>query len=215
MNFAKPTGVKQPFQAVLFDLGVVMLHLRYERAIERALPLCDPSRMAGSQSFLSLLGRTHIVDDYERGDMTAHAFYSRFVEASGFTGSFETFVEIWRSIFVENDPMLDFAAAVARRWPVYFLTNASDLHVPWVFEKFPRLRVHQGYACSCYLRAIKPSREFYARALAHLGLRAGDCLFIDDRPENVAGARSCGIESVLYTEAPDTINRVSAALEFT
>lgn len=206
--------MKQPFQSVLFDLGVVMLHLNYERAREQLLPLCDPARAGHGQSFLSLLDRTHLVQEYELGHMTAEDFFGHFVEHTGFRGDFDTFAGIWRSIFDENAPMLEFGQALSRRFPIYFLTNASDLHVPWVFERFPSMRFFTGWICSCYIGALKPDRRFYEQAMSRFGLSPDRCLFVDDRPENIEGAEALGIRSVLYTEPQETIRRVAGLLDF-
>ncbi|HEY8239825.1 MAG TPA: HAD family phosphatase [Kiritimatiellia bacterium] len=202
-----------PFENVFFDLGVVLLHLIYEPAVKELIAHCDPARHHTTQSFFSLLGRTHLVDDYERGDLTAAEYFAKFRDATGFRGGFESFAAIWRSIFEENTPMIDFARDLAKRHRVYILTNASDLHVPWVFERYPRLNFFTDYACSCYLRATKPSPEFYKRSLEKFGTPAGTCLFIDDRPENVEGAEACGIRSILYTTPEATIGAVIRALE--
>jgi FMN phosphatase YigB (HAD superfamily) len=192
-------------QNVIFDLGVVMLHLEYDRAIASARALCDPARKAGFTSFFGLLGRSPAVDAYERGEMSAEEFFERFRDASGFRGSFEDFVAIWRSIFAENRLMIDFAREVSGRYPVYYMTNASDLHVPWVFERYPSLDLHRDCACSCYLHAGKPERAFYERGLARFGIPAATALLIDDRPENIAGAAACGLPGLLYTTPEATI----------
>jgi len=198
---------------IMFDLGVVLLHLEYEPALRRCLPLCDPERVEGSASFLSLLGRTPIVDAYERGEMTDRDFFAAFVRHTGFRGSFEEFAAIWRAIFRENTPMLELGQRLARTYPVYFMTNASDLHVPWVFEHHPNLRFFKDYACSCYLRASKPERLFYERALARFGVRPEESLFIDDRPENVEGARVLDFQCVLYVSPEQAIRETLNLLD--
>ena len=197
---------------LLFDLGVVLLHLQYERAIARAAPLCDPARVGGGAGFLSLLDRTHHVSDYETGRMTAFGFYREFAAATGFREPFEVFADIWRGIFAENEPMIAFANEMAQRYPCYFLTNASDLHVPWVFEHYRGLRFMRGYHCSCYAGVMKPDPSFYTGALARFGLRPEQCLFIDDRPENIDASRALGIPSILYTDAASAIAQARAAL---
>jgi FMN phosphatase YigB (HAD superfamily) len=201
-----------PIENIFFDLGVVLLHLIYEPAVKELIAHCDPERHHTSTSFFSLLGRSHLVDAYERGDLAAPEYFREFTKATGFRGDFNEFAKIWRSIFAENGPMIDFARELARRHPVYILTNASDLHVPWVFERYPRLDFFKDYACSCYLRATKPSREFYERALEKFGTPAKSCLFIDDRPENIEGAEACGIRSILYTTPQETIRKVTEIL---
>lgn len=197
---------------VMFDLGMVLLHLEYGPALERCLPLCDPAKVHRGESFLKLLGRTPIVDAYERGEMSAREFFDRFVEHTGFRGDLDTFAAIWRGIFRENTPMIDFAHEVAARMPVYVMTNASDLHVPWVFERYPRLRFFRDYASSWEMRAGKPDAVYYERALARFGARAGESLLIDDRPENVEGARRLGMAAVLYENPEDAIRQTRALI---
>jgi len=200
------------FQNILFDVGVVLLHLKYEPAIRELIAHCPPERHHTTQSFFSLLGRTHLVDDYERGEFSARDYFRIFTEKTGFTGTFDEFAAIWRSIFEENTPMIDFAHELAKDHRIYLATNASDLHVPWIFDRYPRLRFFTDYACSCYLHATKPSRDFYERMLAKFGTPPESCLFIDDRPENCAGAEACGIRSILYAEPQATIEAVKKSL---
>lgn len=200
-------------QRIMFDLGVVLVHLDYAPAIQRALPLCDPDKIEHSGSFLSLLGRTPIVDAYERGEMSDQDFFASFVQHTGFRGTFETFAAIWRSIFHENTPMIDFAHQLARRYPAYLMTNASDLHVPWVFDHLPRLRFFKDYAASWEMRAGKPDPRYYERALARFSVPAAGSLFVDDRPENVEAARLLGFECVLYQDPEQTIRETLKKLE--
>lgn len=194
-----------PIRHIMFDLGVVLLHLDYGPAIQRALPLCDPRRVEHSGSFLSLLGRTPIVDAYERGEMSDRAFFEQFVQHTGFRGTFDDFAAIWRAIFRENTPMVDLGRELARRYPVYLMTNASDLHVPWVFDHLPRLRFFTDYAASWEMKAGKPDPVYYQRALARFGVPAQGSLFIDDRPENVEAAARLGFTCVLYQDPEQAI----------
>lgn len=196
---------------IMFDLGVVLVHLDYGPARERCLAYCPPDGLARAADFLQLLGRSPVVDAYERGDITARDFFRYFVEHTGFSGDFETFAEIWRSVFRENEPMIDFGRELAARYPVYFMTNASDLHVPWIFTRFPRLNFFRDVACSCYIRAAKPDPAYYQRALAQFGVPAEESLFIDDRPENIESARRLGFHCVLY-ESPDQAISAARAL---
>lgn len=45
---------------------------------------------------------------------------------------------------------------------------------------------------------LKPDRRAYQRALMVTGSSADQVLFVDDEPENVAGARAVGIEALLF-----------------
>ena len=54
---------------------------------------------------------------------------------------------------------------------------------------------------SCYLGLRKPEAAIYKRALDILGKPAERVLFIDDRPENVAGAVSVGMKGIVFKGA--------------
>ena len=52
---------------------------------------------------------------------------------------------------------------------------------------------------SSRLGLAKPDPAAYAAAAAVLGAPAGACLFIDDREENIEGARAAGMRAELFT----------------
>jgi putative hydrolase of the HAD superfamily len=49
------------------------------------------------------------------------------------------------------------------------------------------------------LGVAKPQREIYDHAIHGLGIAPAEALFLDDREENVEGARAAGLEAELYT----------------
>lgn len=57
---------------------------------------------------------------------------------------------------------------------------------------------HRFY--SCRLRATKPDPGAYGAVLAALGAEPATVTFVDDRPENVAGAQAVGMRGVLFTD---------------
>lgn len=197
---------------ILFDIGVVLLHLDYRRGLAKFLPLCDPARSGPLASFFSFSGRDPVIADYERGRVSPQELYRQFVAATGFRGSFEQFAELTMDILAENKPMIDYARTLAPACAVYLATNTGSLQISRMYDAFPSLRFFKDAAVSCYLGEVKPDRAFYEKALARFRVAAGTCLFVDDRPENVAGAEACGIRSVLYTTPGETIAAVDGAL---
>lgn len=199
-------------RSVIFDIGVVLLHIDYASAVAAALPLCDPRKGLNARKFFSLIERDPAIAEYERGRLSSEDFHRHFVELTGFSGSLQVFTDMWMGMLSENEPMIRFARSLTERYDVFFATNAGFVHIPGIYERFPDLRFYKDAAASCFLGAVKPEAEFYRKALAQFGVRAEDCLFIDDRPENVAGAEAFGIRSVLYTNPGETIAAVRAAL---
>jgi FMN phosphatase YigB (HAD superfamily) len=186
----------------LFDIGVVLLNIHYENALERIAPLCDLDQGTGGRDFFHLAERDPMMAEFERGCLNTEDFFRHFAAKARYHGTFEQFRDIWCSIFSENKPMIDFARELAKTHDIYFVTNTGPLHVPLIYDLYPSLKFFKDDAASCYIGAVKPEPEFYERALKKFGLQAAECVLLDDRPENVEGARAVGIRSILY-ENPD------------
>jgi putative hydrolase of the HAD superfamily len=60
------------------------------------------------------------------------------------------------------------------------------------------------------VRSIKPEREIYEHCLAGLGVPADAALFLDDRPENIEGAKRLGIHGVQFTSREEVLPKLTA-----
>ncbi len=49
--------------------------------------------------------------------------------------------------------------------------------------------------------ACKPEKEAYRIVLKKISAKPSDCVFIDDKEENVAGARAVGMNGVLFNNS--------------
>ena len=80
---------------------------------------------------------------------------------------------------------------------IYVLSNASRRFYEY-FPRFYDMDFFDGVVVSCDLHIIKPDRRIYEYILGKYGLKADECLFIDDREENVRGAEKVGINAVRF-----------------
>lgn len=64
-------------------------------------------------------------------------------------------------------------------------------------KKFGLQNYFTAFFSSCFLGVRKPDAEIFEAALNVLQKEASECLFIDDREENVAGAARLGIHTIL------------------
>lgn len=58
----------------------------------------------------------------------------------------------------------------------------------------------------------KPDPRIYHRVCERLGRPPAECLFVDDRPANVAGAEAAGLSAIRFTTSAETIPAVLARL---
>ena len=89
----------------------------------------------------------------------------------------------------------------ATELPLALLSNAPG-ELAEAISRLPVAAYFGHLLFSCQLKVAKPDPECYNRALARLGARAEDVIFIDDRAENVAAAAALGLHSVHFTR-PD------------
>lgn len=80
---------------------------------------------------------------------------------------------------------------------IYVLSNASDLFYTY-FPKFLPLDFFNGVFVSSDYLMLKPDVEIYKTFLNKFGLNADECLFIDDRADNIAGAAKAGLNTFRF-----------------
>lgn len=84
---------------------------------------------------------------------------------------------------------------------VYAITNFNDVKFSEAQAIFPFLQIFDDVVVSATERVIKPDPEIYHILLRRNGLKAGDCVFIDDSEKNVLGARAVGMHAIHFKNA--------------
>ena len=80
----------------------------------------------------------------------------------------------------------------------YALSNMEKESFQRRLQLYDFLSWFDGCFISSFEGVMKPDLEYFERALARFGLSPADCLFIDDRAQNIEAARSLGIPAVLF-----------------
>lgn len=60
---------------------------------------------------------------------------------------------------------------------------------------------------------IKPDKNIYLKLLDKYGLKANECLFIDDLDINVEGAKSVGINAFVFKDLEDGYKKLEEYLK--
>lgn len=85
-----------------------------------------------------------------------------------------------------------------RGYRIWGLTNWSQDLFPLVRQRFPVFDLMDGIVVSGEEKIIKPDPRLYRILLDRYGLKAGECVFIDDNPANVAAAEALGIKGIVF-----------------
>ena len=191
---------------VAFDLGKVLVDFDYSIA---AWKIAAHSQKSPAK-IQALITQSSFIIDYEIGRLTRREFYERVREATGFGGTLEEFGGFFADIFTEIPPMIELHAGLHRRGlPTYIFSNTNDLAIEHVRRNFPFFRNFDGYIFSYEVRALKPDAKIYEALEKLTGRRGADIVYLDDRPENVAGGAAHGWRTILH----ETPEKSRAALE--
>lgn len=87
--------------------------------------------------------------------------------------------------------------AKQKGYHMYVLSNASRKFYEY-FPRFAPLKEFDGIVVSADLHMIKPDIRIYKYLLEKYELKPEECLFIDDRADNVAAAKQAGMQGQVY-----------------
>jgi 2-haloacid dehalogenase len=183
-------------QAVVFDLGGVLIdwnprHLYRkmfngdEEAMERFLSeICTSEWNARQDAGRSFAEATEelIARHLDQAGLI-RAFFDRWPEM--LAGAIEQTVEILAEL-----------KSAGRE--IYALSNWSAETFPHARKRFEFLGWFDFTVISGEIGLAKPSREVFDFLLEKTGRRAGECVFIDDSPVNVAAARELGFDAIHF-----------------
>ena len=107
-------------------------------------------------------------------------------------------LEGWHTFMPRVEGALPFLQRAKKEgYRLYVLSNASDEFYIY-FPKSYDVNLFEGIVVSADLHIIKPDERIYRYLLERYGLNPGETLFIDDRLENVEGARKVGIQAEVF-----------------
>lgn len=90
----------------------------------------------------------------------------------------------------------------AQGFKVYYLSNYATDNFEMALRDFAFLKEVDGGVVSCDIHVVKPEPGIYTTILERYGLKADECLFFDDRLNNVEAAKRLGFHTWLVETKP-------------
>lgn len=149
----------------------------------------------------------HVVDNEWRGRIDAGESTAELTaELAGRFPEYREAIELFDQRYFdmltgEVPGMRELLEDVMQHYEVYGLTNWSMETFPTARERFTILQKIDRYVVSAAERLIKPDPRLFQVLLDRYGLKAEECTFIDDNPDNVAAARKLGMQGIVFTGA--------------
>ncbi len=179
-------------QAVLFDLGGVLLPFDRERRVAAIVSQLGVDADDVRELFDGPLPRRMDLGEADESD-----FAAAFAEMSDRPITPATARALLLSVF--DPPNAELWRLVAELRRTYVVGGFSD-NPAFVASVFPDGALLEPMIFSSEIGAVKPSDAAFAAAEVRLGFGGEAVLFIDDGPANVAAARRRGWDAIPFTD---------------
>lgn len=189
---------------VVFDIGGVLLRLRYQSFIEY---------LAGAGIDMTNLPKWLEQVDlaaHERGEIGGEELLGRIAAMARRPLDPAELRSRWLDMFDRAHEMFDLAAGLKADYRVFLLSNIGDLHWTHLNARYGFDGLTHGVVASFRVGAIKPSAVIYRETERMFGLEPAATVFIDDLPPNVAGAQACGWQAIHHRDVAETCRGLRA-----
>jgi len=189
---------------VVFDIGGVLLRLRYQPFIEY---------LAGAgidmTDLPAWLERVDLAA-HERGEITGDELLGRIAAMARRPLDADELRARWLDMFDRAHEMFELAAGLKDEYRVFLLSNIGDLHWRHLDARYGLDALTHGVVASFRVGAIKPSAAIYREAEQRFELDPAATVFVDDLPPNVAGAQACGWRAIHHRDPAATRRQLRA-----
>ena len=182
---------------VIFDVGFVLVDFRW-RDLMKDLEI--PKEI--QEKFAKTVFGSHWWNELDRGVLDEDEVVNNLREDN--SPYYEEFDLIWSNRDKIVEPF-DYAVGMiedlkAKGLKVYLLSNYPKSLFTMHTEcgRFPFIDKVDGKVVSGFVQLVKPDREIYEYLLKEYDLKADECVFIDDREENVDAAKEIGINGIWF-----------------
>lgn len=187
-------------QAIIFDLGNVLIDFDHRIAAERASRFSDKS----PEAIFNLFFDSRLTALFEEGKISPENFFLEVKETLNLKLDYDAFLPIWNEIFFfteKNRAVYNLAKTLKAHYKLALLSNINILHFNYVQRKFPVFDVFNSMLTSFELGVRKPHPLIYKKTLQELKVASpADVFYTDDRPELIKEAQELGLRCAVFKD---------------
>lgn len=189
------------YDAIIFDLGGVILNLRYENTLEKFAEILDKP----VEPFYTKKQQTSLFDDYEKGLITSQEFRLGIRELLNESITDEEIDLAWNAMLLDLPvERVEMLKALGKKMRIFLLSNTNEIHIDAFnqivnntlgedFGDFKQLFERAYYSYEMADR--KPHTSIFEKVIVDNNLDKEKTLFIDDSIQHVEGAKKAGLHA--------------------
>ncbi|MCV9386498.1 HAD family hydrolase [Reichenbachiella ulvae] len=199
-------------KAIIFDLGGVIINLDEVATVKAFAELANHSVEQVMQHYQI----SDAFKQYEMGLISSEAFRQEIRTMMNTEATDSAIDQAWNAMLgaipIERlQLMLD----LQQNYEVMVLSNTNEIHEQAFNQTLRNVSgknslhdfAHQVYF-SHRLNLRKPNKDIYEEVLRQSGFEAKDCIFLDDKKENLIGAESVGLHT-FHVATPNDIFKIT------
>ena len=183
---------------LIFDFGKVLVDYDFEAFFRKHIP--DTERC---KAFTPILYNEDIQKLLDREATPFNEIMEKIIEQHpSFEKEIRMFNDYYTEIVTEEiEGMRDLLTRLKEEgYKLYGLTNWCS-KVYQTIEQFEIFKLLDGYIISSEEKVIKPEPEIYRRLFDKFNLLPEECVFTDDKEENIIGGMKLGMKGIVFSNA--------------
>jgi putative hydrolase of the HAD superfamily len=189
----------EKIDAIIFDLGGVIINLDYNRTSQAFEEL----GLSNFKEVYSQFAQNSLFDDFETGKISAPHFINKLLPILPKSTSPNQVVAAWNAMILDFPKQkIALLSELKNKYRVFLLSNTNEIHMVKVKREWKKV---SEYPMEDYFETIflshemgmrKPDPEIFSTVCEREGLNPAKTLFIDDSPQHIEGAKSVGLNTI-------------------
>ena len=199
-----------PINAIIFDLGGVLLDINYQLTIEAFNNL----GCSDFESIYTQQKQSQLFDDFETGKVSSETFRKSLQKQMQFSISNVEFDNAWNKMLLQlPEQRIELLEKLNKKFSLFLLSNTNEIHIK-AFKKIISSSIGYERFENCFKKVYfsseignrKPNASCFEMVLSENKLSAAKTLFIDDSIQHVEGAYKIGIKTLLIESGEELVS---------
>ena len=194
---------------IIFDIGKVLVDFDPDRIMTNMK--IDPDTQ---KELNRVMFHNPLWNEFDRSVLNSDEILERFYKLSPDNK------ELIRKVFsnlgnmiVPRDYVMPWLHDLKKQgYRLYILSNYAEYTYELTHEKLKFLELMDGILFSYQCKMIKPEAGIYKELLSRFDLIPSECIFIDDKEENIEGGKSLGINGIVFHSFEEVKNQLNSLL---